>query len=247
MPGLIRVGYSSKDPELRAKELNNTGSPYSYIVEYDMLIDEPFQIEQRVHKLLAAKRKGKEWFECSAEEAVGAIQSVAGTSFISQTFKKANREKAKAPLQNRRTTCPYDSFKIANREKDIEEQREEEKARADKYSIHNVLKRKIEKQAKDQILKKYDELENKYYSGGPFWKYWLGIAWFCYLIIAILADNGYVFSPSLSLDTLTIPCLIVGAISGLFLKNYIKSREKQSSEYQALLNRRDEELDSIGQ
>lgn len=137
MPGLIKVGYSSKAPELRAKELNNTGCPYSYIVEYDMLIDEPFQIEQRVHKLLAAKGKGKGWFECSTEEAIGAIQKIADGSFISHTLKKQTAKKAKTPSQNQRTTytkaktpsqaCPYDSYKIASRKKDEALRRQREK------------------------------------------------------------------------------------------------------------------------
>ncbi|HPA47526.1 MAG TPA: GIY-YIG nuclease family protein [bacterium] len=33
MPGLVKVGYSMKDPELRAAELNNTGSPHPYVLE----------------------------------------------------------------------------------------------------------------------------------------------------------------------------------------------------------------------
>jgi hypothetical protein len=38
MEGLIKVGHSTKDPELRAQELDHTGSPHPYIVEYEMLI-----------------------------------------------------------------------------------------------------------------------------------------------------------------------------------------------------------------
>lgn len=35
MPGLVKIGYTMKDPELRAAELYNTGSPHPYKVDYD--------------------------------------------------------------------------------------------------------------------------------------------------------------------------------------------------------------------
>ena len=54
MLGLVKVGYTTKDPELRADELNHTGSPYPYIVEYEVLIEDPYQVEQRVHRRLAS-------------------------------------------------------------------------------------------------------------------------------------------------------------------------------------------------
>ncbi len=33
MPGLVKVGYSLKDPSLRARGLGNTGAPHQYEVE----------------------------------------------------------------------------------------------------------------------------------------------------------------------------------------------------------------------
>ena len=45
MPGLIKVGYSLKDPIGRAAELG-TGSPYPYTVEYEALVDHPKKIEK---------------------------------------------------------------------------------------------------------------------------------------------------------------------------------------------------------
>ena len=52
MPGLVKVGHSTKDPELRARELNNTGTPHPYTVEYEMLIEDPFRVEQQTHNAL---------------------------------------------------------------------------------------------------------------------------------------------------------------------------------------------------
>lgn len=66
MPGLVKVGYSMRDPELRAKELEGTGIPGSYSVAYAALFEEPRSVEQAMHIALAAFREGKEWFRCEA-------------------------------------------------------------------------------------------------------------------------------------------------------------------------------------
>lgn len=82
MPGLVKVGFTMKDPQLRAKELNHTGSPSPYSVKFDVLVDGPRDIEQRVHAKLRGQREGKEWFRCSVADAVAAIEQVAGTRVL---------------------------------------------------------------------------------------------------------------------------------------------------------------------
>ena len=94
MPELVKVGYSTKDPDLRAVELNNTGSPHPYIVNYELLIENPRNIEQAVHKRLEHLNEGKEWFKCSTETAIAAIKSVANKGVILENYKRADREKA---------------------------------------------------------------------------------------------------------------------------------------------------------
>ena len=74
MPDLVKVGYSTKDPVLRAKELDGTGVPHAFEVVYDALVSDPREVEQRAHKLLAEFREGKEWFRCSVDAAVRAIK-----------------------------------------------------------------------------------------------------------------------------------------------------------------------------
>jgi DNA-binding protein H-NS len=95
MPGLVKVGYSTKDPEERAKELDHTGTPHPYVVEYDILIEgELHQVEQHIHHNLSPYYEGKEWFRCTPEQAVIAIRQVAKEIAIAESFKKAEREKA---------------------------------------------------------------------------------------------------------------------------------------------------------
>lgn len=76
MPNLVKVGFSTKDPELRALELNNTGNPHPYKVEYDVLVNEPRKIEQTAHDFLKSYHENKEWFNCSIEIAIEAIRAV---------------------------------------------------------------------------------------------------------------------------------------------------------------------------
>jgi tetratricopeptide (TPR) repeat protein len=76
MPGLVKVGWSSKDAVLRASELDSPASPHYHVVRYDILVEEAYSAEQKVHRLLASKLEGKEWFRCSVQEAIEAIQKV---------------------------------------------------------------------------------------------------------------------------------------------------------------------------
>jgi len=85
MPGLIKVGYSTKDPVLRADELSHTGSPREYVVEYDLLVTEPRDIEQKVHQSLANVREGKEWFRCKISHAVETIRSLSVNNRLPNT------------------------------------------------------------------------------------------------------------------------------------------------------------------
>lgn len=90
MPGLVKVGFSTKDPQLRAKELDGTGLPHPFIVAYDALLEEPRQVEMGVHRELAQHREAKEFFKVSVEVAVHAVKRVLaqqGKSVLLGSFK----------------------------------------------------------------------------------------------------------------------------------------------------------------
>lgn len=130
MDGLVKVGYSTKDPELRAEELNHTGSPHPYVVEYEALVEEPRQIEQKVHKLLSNTNEGKEWFRCSVEVAVAAIyQATHDSPIITENLKKTQREKVEQINKQKRE------------EREIEEKFRAEANRIDKEYKEIIAKR----------------------------------------------------------------------------------------------------------
>lgn len=85
MPGLVKIGYSTKDPALRADELANTGSPHPYKVVYDTLVIEPRDIEQTVHEHMKSVREGREWFRCTPHEAVRAVRTIAKSAMLMES------------------------------------------------------------------------------------------------------------------------------------------------------------------
>lgn len=95
MPNLVKVGYSTKDPELRAEELHTTGVPHRFVVEYDVLVHEPRDIEQVAHNLLKNYHANKEWFNCSVETAIMEIRRAAAGKILLENnrFNRKSSEK----------------------------------------------------------------------------------------------------------------------------------------------------------
>lgn len=87
MPDLVKVGYTTKDPEKRANELYSTGVPHRYVVEYEALVDNPYRIEQKAHKLLKDYIENKEWFRCNIIRAVAAIRQAANNAIMLESVK----------------------------------------------------------------------------------------------------------------------------------------------------------------
>jgi len=87
MPGIIKIGHTLKDPDIRAQELDHTGVPHHYIVDYEILIENPQKIEQNTHKLLAKYNEKKEWFRCSIDVAISAIKESAGAATLLENIK----------------------------------------------------------------------------------------------------------------------------------------------------------------
>lgn len=77
MPGLLKIGFSTKDPVLRVRELGGTGLPHDFEIAYDALVESPRDLEQLVHKRLVEYHEAKEFFKVELELAVDAIREVA--------------------------------------------------------------------------------------------------------------------------------------------------------------------------
>lgn len=217
MPDLVKVGYSARDPELRAAELNNTGAPHPYLVEFELLIEEPYTLEQETHKLLSSKREAKEWFRCSPEEAVAAIKQLAGNRTINETYRRAERAKAEA-LHHQ---------ELQERETKLRQQQAEQE-------IENRLV------AEESVVRqKYQQHFESRFPLRPFWNYWLGGS-----IVALIAIS--MMLPKATAGGALIVTAIGGAILGVFLRSYFEKKEqKRSTKDLALERQRDAELDAV--
>lgn len=167
MPGLSKVGYSMKDPALRAAELNHTGSPHPYLVDYEVLVNNPREIEQAVHRRLSDRREGKEWFRCSAEEAIAEITAVVGAAALNENFTRADRVKAE--------TIARKNAEAARARQQAEEALRRQEA---------ILNEK-----REEISSRYDTMLKAALPDEKFWEPFFGFAILLAIILSVVSLN----------------------------------------------------------
>jgi hypothetical protein len=77
LEGLVKIGFSTKDPALRVRELSTTGVPRSYELAFDALVDNPREVEQRAHSRLKNVHDNKEFFRTTPSVAIQTIREIA--------------------------------------------------------------------------------------------------------------------------------------------------------------------------
>ena len=88
--GLIKIGFSTKDPENRARELSgDTGVPTPFVVEYEVLVDDPHGCEQKAHKLLSENRvnQKREFFQCTIDRAIETVKEIVGAGVYFEKYR----------------------------------------------------------------------------------------------------------------------------------------------------------------
>jgi hypothetical protein len=75
MPGLLKVGQTTRSPEERALELATTGVPTPFEVEVAWPVDDVREAERQAHEALAKFRvsESREWFRVSVPEALNSL------------------------------------------------------------------------------------------------------------------------------------------------------------------------------
>lgn len=122
MPGLVKIGFSTKDLILRANELAHTGSPYPYIVEYDVLVAGPRDIERCVHSALSDRCEGKEWFRCETRDVIREIRKIVGPGVLLENV-RCNVSDGQCGETNR-------EYSIRRLRKEIAEERAKHKSKS---------------------------------------------------------------------------------------------------------------------
>lgn len=144
MLGKYKIGCTSRHPHERANELNTTGVPKPFVIEYCINIDNYENIEKLVHKKLSTYHYGKEFFECDLEKCILTVKQIADCqSKYSEEYRDPNlKEKLEGHGQQ---------YLL---QKDCE-QREEERIKIREEQIRRNINNKLAN------IKKYTELDAK--------------------------------------------------------------------------------------
>lgn len=87
-PELLKIGFTTRIPDIRAHELFNAGALHEFDVEYEALVINPRHLEKEVHKELSIYHEKKEWFQCSISQAALVIKKLAGNNLLYESHRK---------------------------------------------------------------------------------------------------------------------------------------------------------------
>jgi len=83
MPGVLKIGKTTRDVTARAMELQSTGLPTPFEIEFSIHVNDCHSLEKLVHNSLATDRvsNNREFFNTTIEEVKGEIVHHAGDDF----------------------------------------------------------------------------------------------------------------------------------------------------------------------
>src|SRR5262245_30169553 len=112
MPGLVKVGYTLRVPEVRTAELSgSTGVPQPFVLEYWCLTQDPEAVEELVHCHLDQHRLSgdREFFEIAVPSAIAAIDRAvrpAESRFVKRSVPEREHESTPKKCGNCGTPKP---------------------------------------------------------------------------------------------------------------------------------------------
>lgn len=74
--GRIKIGKSDRDPTTRKEELETTGVPEPFVVEYYAFVEDHHRLERELHRYFASFRpnRNREFFTCSIPEVINVVR-----------------------------------------------------------------------------------------------------------------------------------------------------------------------------
>ena len=146
MPGLIKIGQTERDPNLRVSE-QHSGLPYPHDIQYEVMVKNPYATEQRIHRSLKKYHESKEWFRMDVETAVAQIQLLISDNHYTETYYLVEEKKIaelKAKELEKRELAAKERFEYNKRQSQIEV---EEKKITQEYDLrlanYTVIEEKI--------------------------------------------------------------------------------------------------------
>jgi hypothetical protein len=89
MEGLVKIGYTTKTPEERCKEISSpTGVPGKFQVTYSVHVTDCEEVERRIHEQLSDYRyvKNKEFFEIGVTKSIDSLERIS-KRFLTYKYK----------------------------------------------------------------------------------------------------------------------------------------------------------------
>ncbi len=216
-PTGVKVGFTLKDPELRARELSHTGVPAAWIVEYEAFVPNPRDVEQLAHKALKGIQYNKEFFQCTAAEAVAVIKEIAGSIIEIEHYKRVDRTA---------------SLEILNRKRNLKEKNEALERTRKNYQF------KLD-QAIAEMNQIYDSKIQKSLpqrNGKAYWFVTSIALWLGFELLGASITRG--------VGNLILSILLGGIASTIFIERQ-KKRDMQSSEVLILKDEKNNKVSEI--
>lgn len=151
-PDLLKIGKSKKDPtQDRVAELNQTGVPKPFRVEYYAFVENEDSLESLAHQHFSAQRpnKKREFFNVECAVAINAIRDLAARHstikfeevfYVSPDELKAEQERVTRKAENERARFEADKVE-RKRRKDIAAQVRQEHERQEAERVEADLKK----------------------------------------------------------------------------------------------------------
>lgn len=140
MPNKVKVGKSIKVPTERAKELDTTGVPTPFEVQYYAFFDDMDEAEKKAHNRLSSFHHGKEFFDTDVPTAIHAIEN---TGIAFQKLFSKPEDDARAEELNKKHA--------------IEEKTRREEAQRNRESIKKEELQRREENERKEISKTIHE------------------------------------------------------------------------------------------
>ena len=170
-PGLLKIGQTGKDPEVRRKELGSTGVVEDFVLEYRALSEDYASLEREIHRALASVRTNpkKEFFSISVPEAVNKIREISGNRIESdkvfyvspEEFQKIKDEKQRKSQEEakewQKRTDESKKRKVAEEKK---AQATKLKERERKFAAKAELRKKLAEKEQEE-KRQYNRLDRQ--------------------------------------------------------------------------------------
>lgn len=203
--GRIKIGSSKSDPrENRKDELYTTGVPEPFKVEYFAFVDDYESVETKVHSFLDSDRpnKKREFFTCSVERAIIAIQQHADIKYEEVFYLSPEKIEAEARAQE---------IEVANKKR-------EERLRQQKENAKIAQ----EKRRSEVLQKRTQFVDDEWHTNQRYWWQRKKI----YLIVVLIVGGAFSGNNYIEKSDLQIIGFLLGAVPTYFAFHYFETRSK---------------------